>query len=64
MVKNLPAGAGNVRDSGSIPGSGRPPGEGHGSPLQCSCLESPLDGGACDLQSTGSHRVGHGCAAA
>ena len=36
----------NVGDPGSIPGSGRPPGEGNGNPLQYSCLENPLDGGA------------------
>ena len=41
MVKNPPANAGDARDAGSVPGSGRPPGEGNGSPLQCSCLESP-----------------------
>ena len=35
-----------VGDSGSIPGSGRSPGGGHGDPLQCSCLENPRDGGA------------------
>ena len=39
MVKNLPANAGDVRDGGSIPGSGRSSGEGHGNPLQYSCLE-------------------------
>ena len=33
-------------DAGSIPGSGRSPGEGNGSPLQYSCLENPMDGGA------------------
>ena len=33
-------------DLASIPGSGRPPGEGNGSPLQCSCLENPMDGRA------------------
>ena len=33
-------------DLGLIPGLGRPPGEGHGSPRQCSCLESPMDRGA------------------
>ena len=33
----------NVGDLGSIPGSGRSPGEGHGNPLQCSCLENPAD---------------------
>ena len=43
MVKNLPANAG---DAGSIPGSGRSPGEGNGNPLQYSCLRNPMDGGA------------------
>ena len=43
VVKNLPA---NVRDAGSTPGSGRSPGGGHGHPLQYSCLENPVDGGA------------------
>ena len=33
-------------DQGLIPGSGRPPGEGNGSPLQYSCLENPIDRGA------------------
>ena len=33
-------------DVGLIPGSGRPPGEGNGNPLQCSCLENPMDRGA------------------
>ena len=36
----------NAGDSGSIPGSGRSPGGGHGNPLQYSCLENPLDRGA------------------
>jgi len=36
----------NARDLGSIPGSGRSPGEGNGNPLQYSCLENPMDGGA------------------
>ena len=36
----------NVGDVGSIPGSGRSPGEGHGDPLQYSCWENPMDGGA------------------
>ena len=36
----------NVGDLGSIPGSGRSPGEGNGNPLQYSCLENPMDGGA------------------
>ena len=41
------ASACNAGDLGSIPGSGRSPGEGNGNPLQCSCLENPRDGGAC-----------------
>ena len=40
------ASAGNVGDLGSIPGSGRSPGEGNGNPFQYSCLENPMDGGA------------------
>ena len=40
MVKSPPANAGDV---GSIPGSGTSPGEGNGNPLQCSCLENPMD---------------------
>ena len=36
----------NVVDPGSIPGSGRSPGGGHGSPVQYSCLENPMDRGA------------------
>ena len=39
--KNLPADAGDLRDSGLIPGSGGSPGRGHGNPLQYSCLENP-----------------------
>ena len=46
VVKNLPANAGDVRDTSSIPESGRSPGEGNGNPPQCSCLENPRDGGA------------------
>ena len=37
----VPAKAGDVRDTGSIPGSGRSPGRGHGNPLQYSCQENP-----------------------
>ena len=40
------ASAYNVGDPGSIPGSGRSPGKGNGNPIQCSCLENPIDGGA------------------
>ena len=46
VVKNLLASARDVRDSGSIPGSGRSLGGGNGNPLQYSCLESPMDRGA------------------
>ena len=40
------ASACNAEDPGSIPGSGRSPGEGNGNPLQYSCLENSMDGGA------------------
>ena len=43
VVKNPPANAGEIRDAGLIPGSGRSPGEGNGYPLQYSCLENPKD---------------------
>ena len=46
MVKNRAANAGDAKDTGSIPGSGRSPGEGNDNPLQYSCLENPMDGGA------------------
>ena len=55
VVKNLPAKEGEVIDVGSIPGSGRFPGGGHGNPLQYSGLENPMDRGA--WQAT-VHRVG------
>ena len=47
MVKNPSAKAGDVGDTGLVPGSGRSPGEGHGNSLQYSCLENPMDSGAC-----------------
>ena len=46
VVKKPPANAGDKRDMGSIPGSGRSPGEGHSNLLQYSCLENPMDRGA------------------
>ena len=46
MVQNLPANAGDIRDAGLISGSGKSPGGGHGTPLQYSCLENPMDRGA------------------
>ena len=46
MVKNSHANTEDIRDSDLIPKSGRSPGEGNGNPLQHSCLENPMDGGA------------------
>ena len=59
VVKNSPANAGNTRDGGSIPGSGRSPGERHGNPLRFSCLQNPWTEEPGGLQLIGSHRVGH-----
>ena len=50
VVKNLPTNAGDTRDTGLIPGLGRPPGGGNGNPLQYSCLGNPMDRGV--LQAT------------
>ena len=46
VVRNAPANAGDVREAGCIPGSGRSLGGGHGNPLQYSCLEKAMDRGA------------------
>ena len=46
VVRNPPANAGDIRDEGLIPGSGRPPGGGTGYPLQYSSLQNPMDRGA------------------
>ena len=46
VVENPPASAVEAGDVGSVPGRGRSPGEGNGNPLQHSCLENPMDGGA------------------
>ena len=63
VVKNLPANAWDTREAGSIPGSGRSPGEGNGNPIQYSCLafaqRVPWMEETGRLQSIGSHRVGH-----
>ena len=59
LVKNLPVSAGEVRDEGSVPGSGRSPGGGQGNPLQYSCWENPMDRGAWQAMVHGSQRVGH-----
>ena len=60
VVENPPDNAGDVRDTDSIPGSGRSRGEGHGNPLQYSCLEESheqriLEG----YTSIGSQNAGH-----
>ena len=57
MVKNPPDSAEDRRDVGSILGSGRCPGGGHGNPLQCSCLENSMDRGV--RWAPESQRVGH-----
>ena len=57
VVNNLLASAGDLRTMGLIPGSGRSPGEGHGKPLQYSCLENPWTEEPGGLWSIGYHRV-------
>ena len=59
VVKNPSADAGGRGDTGAVPGSGRSPGEGNGSPIQCSCLENPMDRGVWRAAVHGSQRVGH-----
>ena len=54
MVKNPPVSVGDIRDTGSIPGSGISSREGHGNPLHYSCLETLMDRGA----SGGLHFIG------
>ena len=58
VVKNPPAKAGDTRDVGLIPGSGKFPGSGNGNPPQYSCLGSPLAVGVWWAQSVGSQRIG------
>ena len=45
VIKDPPVNAGDIRDTGRIPGLGRPPEVGHGHPLQYSCLKNPVDRG-------------------
>ena len=54
VLKNPPVNAGDIRNIGLIPGSGRSPGEGRGNALQYSCLQNPMDRGA---WRTTAHRV-------
>ena len=59
MIKNQPANAGELRDVGLIPGLRGSSGGGNGTPLQCSCLENPMERGARRATFQGSQRVGH-----
>ena len=60
MVKNWPANAGEGRDVGLLPGSGRPTGEGDGNPLQFYCLENSMHRGTWwATVYIGSQRLGH-----
>ena len=59
MIKNPPANAGDIRNSGLIPGLGGYPGGGHDNPLQYSCLENPMDRGTWQAIAKESQRVGH-----
>ena len=58
-VRNPPAMQGNAGDVGSVPGSGRSPGEGSGYPLQYSSLENPLDRGVLQVQRVSLQQVRH-----
>jgi len=59
VVKSLPSSAGDIRDVGSIPGSRRSPGGGHGNTLQYSCLDDPHEQKPGRLWSIGLQRVRH-----
>ena len=59
MIKNLPANAGHIRDTGLILGSGRSPGGGLGNPLHYYGLENTMDRGAWQASVYGVARVGH-----
>ena len=59
VVKNPPANAGDIRDTGLIPGSGRFPGEGHGNPTNILAWRIPWTEEPGGLQSTGPQRIGH-----
>ena len=60
VVQSSPASAGDIRDAGSILGSGRSPGAGHGNPLQeTTSQENPMDKGAWQAKVHGVSQVGH-----
>ena len=56
MIKNPPANTGDIRDAGSIPGSGRSSGGRNGNPFQYSGQENPIDRGVWRIQSMGSQK--------
>ena len=58
VVKYTPANAGDIRAMDLIPNNEETPGEGHGNPLQYSCVENSVDRGAWQLQSMESQRGG------
>ena len=58
-IKNLPANAGDERDTGLIPELGRSLGGGHGNPLQYFCLENPMNREPGGLQCIELQRAGH-----
>ena len=60
VIKNPPASVGDLRDMGSVPESGRSPGEGNGYSLQFTCLGNPGTEEPGRLQSMGSQRIVHG----
>ena len=62
VAQSVKESACNAGDLGSIPGSGRSPGEGNGEPIQYSCLENPMDRGAWQAAVHGVVRVGHNLA--
>ena len=59
VVRNLPDNAGDIRDTGLIPGLGRSPRGGHSNPPQYSCLENPMDRGAWRAIVDGLQKVRH-----
>ena len=59
VVKNSPANAGDIRDTGLIPRSGRSPGRGHSNPSSVLAWRTPRTEEPCGLQSMGSQRAGH-----
>ena len=68
VLKNTPVNAGDIRDLGSMPGSGRSPGEGNGNPLWYSCLENSKDRGAGwatvhGISKSGTQMSTHACTA-